>query len=219
MAIASYDKTKFYNDYDLSAHITKNAGSPPVIAPNSLADLVKRENRFGHDARQFPDDVRGWGGYGPPTLAECTDSNWIAVVVYRFCTDAHCTAGDFSHGRSLGQSDQRQLEQEPSRSALNAAYNIGLRVADDVILTNVIGFDVKVWDPAPNSGGGQGAYVDLGAYPKRHNNGSTRFAGHNRAKQTVSRPTPYLSPAARTDKPSLSSTCRQAVSTMDVRAG
>ena len=34
------------------------------------------------------------------------------------------------------------------------------RLADDVILTNVIGFDVKVWEPAANSG--QGGYVDLG---------------------------------------------------------
>jgi hypothetical protein len=33
----------------------------------------------------------------------------------------------------------------------------GTRIADDVILTNVIGFDVKAWDPQA------GAYVDLGA--------------------------------------------------------
>ncbi len=36
----------------------------------------------------------------------------------------------------------------------------GTRVADDVILTNVLSFDVKVWEPAAN--GGQGGYVDLG---------------------------------------------------------
>ncbi len=34
------------------------------------------------------------------------------------------------------------------------------RLADDVILTNVIGFDVKVWEPAANNGAG--GYVDLG---------------------------------------------------------
>ena len=33
-------------------------------------------------------------------------------------------------------------------------------MADDVILTNVLSFDVKVWEPAAN--GGQGGYVDLG---------------------------------------------------------
>ena len=36
----------------------------------------------------------------------------------------------------------------------------GARVADDIILTNVIGFDVKAWDPTYN--GGVGGYVDLG---------------------------------------------------------
>jgi hypothetical protein len=42
----------------------------------------------------------------------------------------------------------------------NYFYQDGTRVSDDIILTNVIGFDVKVWDPTAN--GGQGAYVDLG---------------------------------------------------------
>ena len=56
-------------------------------------------------------------------------------------------------------------------------YSNGARIADDVILTNVIGFDVKAWDPYaqvldPNPTGqgdpnaqtyvAQGAYVDLG---------------------------------------------------------
>jgi len=43
------------------------------------------------------------------------------------------------------------------------AFGSGIRISDDVILTNVIGFDVKAWDPtAPNVSGGLGAYVDLG---------------------------------------------------------
>jgi prepilin-type N-terminal cleavage/methylation domain-containing protein len=42
------------------------------------------------------------------------------------------------------------------------AFRDGVR-RDDVVLNNVIGFDVKVWDPgAPGSGGASGAYVDLG---------------------------------------------------------
>ena len=36
----------------------------------------------------------------------------------------------------------------------------GTRTTDDIILTNVIGFDVKAWDPKANSG--QGGYIDLG---------------------------------------------------------
>ena len=47
-------------------------------------------------------------------------------------------------------------------NALTSGTN-GTRVADDVILTNVIGFDVKAWDPtAGYVAWGTGAYVDLG---------------------------------------------------------
>ena len=39
----------------------------------------------------------------------------------------------------------------------------GTRLADDVVLTNVIGFDVKVWEPAPNQpNSNMPGYVDLG---------------------------------------------------------
>ena len=41
----------------------------------------------------------------------------------------------------------------------------GSRLSDDIILNNVIGFDVKAWDPTAN--GGRGGYVDLG-----YNNGT-----------------------------------------------
>ena len=56
------------------SHITKYANNQPVVVPNSLADLVKRENRYGHDATKFPYDVRGWGKYGLPTLSECSST-------------------------------------------------------------------------------------------------------------------------------------------------
>ena len=73
----------------------------------------------------------------------------------------------------------------------------GTRIADDVILTNVIGFDVKAWDPtAPILSDGKqnhhcpaielrsiwrlgvttvsyGAYVDLGYYPTSRHTGRT----------------------------------------------
>ncbi len=116
-AVASYDPKQFYNDYDLSAHRIKNASGQTVIVPNSLAELVKRENRFGHDARQFPYDVRGWGGYGLPTLAECTDPNWIAGWSTG-STPTPTAPPAVPHGRSLGQFGQRQLEQEPSRPGI-----------------------------------------------------------------------------------------------------
>ncbi len=54
---------------------------------------------------------------------------------------------------------------DPATGAHNSYYTpgsptAGQRIAEDVILTNVIGFDVKAWDPTYN--GSVGAYVDLG---------------------------------------------------------
>jgi hypothetical protein len=54
--------------------------------------------------------------------------------------------------------------QRLSDTALTAGVS-GIRIADDVILTNVIGFDVKAWEPE------QGEYVDLG-----HSLGTGRFS-------------------------------------------
>ncbi len=90
-----------------------------------------------------------------PTLRECSWSGWLAgnqpppvapatvppVINLDFWTN------------------------DPTRRLTDTAFlvppNSGSRIADDVVLTNVIGFDVKAWDPTAN--GGAGAYVDLGS--------------------------------------------------------
>ncbi len=49
-ALAAYpNKANYYNDNDISARIVTANGKFQIV-PNSLADLTKRENRFGHDA-------------------------------------------------------------------------------------------------------------------------------------------------------------------------
>jgi prepilin-type N-terminal cleavage/methylation domain-containing protein len=164
---------RFYNDYDLSARMTRDASGKTVIAPNSLADLVKRENRYGHDATPggFPFESRQWLGYGLPTLAECTSKNWmrnwsVGSTPLTLPVKNQSPAGpadmwdttpnsQFSLTASSGTSLSDQ--------ALTNGANDGLRISDDVILTNVIGFDVKVWEPAAN--GGAGGYIDLGSNP------------------------------------------------------
>jgi hypothetical protein len=155
-AIAQYaNKPQFYNDYDLSVHIDATG----KIQPNSLADLVKRENRFAHDATKFPFDVRGWLGYGLPTLAECTSPSWMASWTSGSTPPAPNTS-------PAGAVDRWDLS---PTGVVNTAFSDqafspkqdALRVSDDVVLTNVIGFDVKVWEPAAN--GGAGGYVDLGS--------------------------------------------------------
>jgi len=172
----------FFANNDLSVR-WQNGG----LVANSLGDLTKRECRYAHDvtkgADSFPFDARAWGRLGLPTLRECSSPKWIA-----------------------GNMSPRSVPEEPTDfwndptpwpavvdpvTGTLKDYLDGPRVAEDVILTNVIGFDVKVWDPGapvlsiPNSTdqvapgepryleglqkvwpvASYGAYVDLGYAP------------------------------------------------------
>ena len=100
-----------------------------TIFANTLGDLTKRENRFAHDTT-FPFAVAHWDDARLPTLGECA-ANWLnpAPVSPNFPLDYW---GD------------------------PPIVDTGARANEDVILTNVIGFDVKVFDPM------EGTYVDLG---------------------------------------------------------
>jgi len=112
------------------------------LIANSLGDLTKRECRYGHDTRGFPFDARGWGLWGLPTLADCS-ANWPIAPTSK---------------------PAAQIDFWKERAISTISGTIGPRAAEDVILTNVIGFDVKVWDPD------MGIYVDLGK-------GSGRMSG------------------------------------------
>lgn len=132
---------EYYNLYDVSARPFPST-APTAMRPNTLGDLTKRENRFGHtNAWMFP----LWGPANP-------------------------TYGPAYNARvaPLG------TDTSPS----------GVRVGDDILLTNVLSFDVGVWDPGapvyydatgvaiePSDPGwypptgtpiSYGAYVDLG---------------------------------------------------------
>ena len=152
----------FFGNYDISARVQGTG-----IVPNTLGDLTRRECRFAH-AGPFPYSVAGnwfWTWVSStstttfptlPTLNECSFSSGWAV--------------DRTGGSAIKTFDQTAASPIPLdfwsnvsnyRVADNAITGAdGTRVADDVILTNVIGFDVKAWDPTAN--GGIGAYVDLG---------------------------------------------------------
>jgi len=143
----------FYTNYDISA---RAEGANIVF--NTLGDLTRRECRFAHNRAMFPYDVRGWAWTLSslaiptlPTLSECTDS---------------------SSGWSINRAPVNLITPPPTLDFwTNAAANRpsdyamtgapGTRIADDVILTNVIGFDVKAWDPTAGASS-SGGYVDLG---------------------------------------------------------
>ena len=152
-AIASYSKPNFYANNDISVHIA--AGQ---IVPNSLGDLTKRENRFAHPVSGpnpnnpngppgFPFDIRRWGLLGLPTMAECSSSTWMG----------NWTNGSTPLPVAMPTIDKRGVDMwdKSTDDKLNVSKVVpdqflaqdGTRLADDVVLTHVIGFDVKVWDP------------------------------------------------------------------------
>ncbi|MEN6498799.1 MAG: hypothetical protein ABFD16_31215, partial [Thermoguttaceae bacterium] len=163
------DATPFYRNYDISV---RNSDGGGALAANSLSDLTKPENRFAHritaNAPFHPHFVSGspivssawanlidrtaaaddwthmadpnhWAALGVPTLCECSSAGWIAGS--RLPSPGAVTPGMFDawlnpHPSSL---------QDPATGVLKA--HIGPRIGEDVVLTNVISFDVKAWDP------------------------------------------------------------------------
>ncbi len=123
---------------DISVRYETPGGTPTLIA-NTLGDLTKRENRFSHyntnttynPAFPFFAVVAPINSMNsPPTLQTSMNLSWPTnrPLLYAF----------------IG----------PSLDAAGNQYNPNLdtngnpiRLGDDVLLTNVLAFDVQVWDP------------------------------------------------------------------------
>ncbi len=154
----------FYDDYDVSSRFDSSSGN---MIPNTLGDLTKRENRFAH----YGDATFAYGDFpfpvsrvGIPTfpLAAFPIPDWPPT------TGSTNLPGNWPAGH-------------PEESAF-LAPSADARIGHDVLLTNVLSFDVQVWDPtAPvrvengvalepgdvgwssaTTIGATGAYVDLG---------------------------------------------------------
>lgn len=81
---SSSNYRSFYALYDVSARqedgpwgLQATAGpNTGRLVANTLADLTKRENRFGHQPYAWPHDARFWGQLRLPTLRECSSPYW-----------------------------------------------------------------------------------------------------------------------------------------------
>jgi len=160
----------FYGRFDISARPAYDGTSH--VAYNTLSDLTKRECRYAHryntsggSANSFPFDVRSWGILGLPTLRECSHGNWsVGVTTIPSLTVPNPYTFDFWSQQPFGWSS------DLDRTTGTILEYDGPRKADDIVLTNVIGFDVKVWEPA------KAQYVDLG-YEKSLPTASPTVAG------------------------------------------
>ncbi|MEI8374056.1 MAG: prepilin-type N-terminal cleavage/methylation domain-containing protein [Planctomycetota bacterium] len=143
MALANPDKGTFYAKNDISAHIADGK-----IVPNSLADLTKNENRFAH-AASAP-FTSGWGSLGLPTLNECS-SGWMAGWVSGSTPPPAGGGGGGVTDLWDSASIQTGPLKEDALVTGTPPPTPATRIADDVVLNNVIGFEVKIWPAAAGS--------------------------------------------------------------------
>lgn len=156
----------YYATSDVSAHVVVN-GSTPTVVPNSLGDLTRREYRYAHPYNPsnlldsnwpFPYDVRVWGQFGLPTLRESAANNSSLGTVFTLGTITPKTPSTYtppymsrdfwSNPYPWVSTNNANWNTDPLTGTM-AVFNDPnvTRIIDDVVLTNVVGFDVKAWDP------------------------------------------------------------------------
>ena len=142
-----------YNQSDVSVHLeggqadhrTAFASRAEELVANTLGDLTKRENRYAHQPLQFPHSAAFWWPLGLPTMQESTAPSWPLPEL-----PASSSWGDWVNITGVPLSPmptELDFWSLPPSSGALSDYDNGPRAGEDVILTNVIGFDVKVWDP------------------------------------------------------------------------
>ncbi len=156
---------RFYEKNDISVRFQSG-----LVVPNTLSDLTRRECRYAHPVDVFPFDARRWGLLGLPTLQESATWDLLnppipppqlipnpsplnPIYPSQYCY-FRAFSPPFNSPLDLWTNDTSHRLPDPCPLLIQGVQSN--RIADDIILTNVIGFDVKAWEPA------LGQYVDLG---------------------------------------------------------
>jgi type II secretory pathway component PulJ len=144
----------FYGEYDVSVRQeggrseTRAGWGPARLTTNSLGDLTNRQNRFAHQPYAWPHDVRFWGQLGLPTLRECSHPAWPLPLNNVDPEEVVLPAG--APPQPVPTADllvQPHPWPEVDVETGTLVDYSGPRMAEDMILTNVLSFDVKVFDP------------------------------------------------------------------------
>ena len=137
----------------------------------SLEDLARRARRFGHDGIQsssppypiYNGAHEGWYYLRMPTVEE-TDY-WSKNNIQYWKTDSVTTAPVLPTTPGKANPDLWEAPyffpdlQERKSGSLNQCVDLSNRnprAGEDVVLTNVLSFDIKVWDPLTEK------FVDIG---------------------------------------------------------
>ncbi|MDR0337575.1 MAG: prepilin-type N-terminal cleavage/methylation domain-containing protein, partial [Planctomycetaceae bacterium] len=146
--------TPFYATNDVS--VRNNGG----IVANQMSDLSRRENRFTHSNGTFPYPLYGsasaneWYFLRMPTLEEAVHSTWLVgqslpsfPITPTPPTPPNTPYWDFwenPNGLSGGTWQQDTASGSISSYVTSPRHS---RAGEDIVLKNVISFDVKVWNP------------------------------------------------------------------------
>ncbi len=123
----------YYSKWDVSARVVRtNSGTPPrELLPNTLGDLTKRENRFGHNP------VPGFFG-GDPDATSPPPPDAFPHVLFQ---------------NAIRRQTYDTIAPPPASDGSLRPFGLPFdlfsesRVGEDVMLSNVLAFDVRVFDP------------------------------------------------------------------------
>ena len=167
---------RFWRDFDFSAHLGKNGTGVKLHTDNSLVNTTGGSNfslgrpgfRFGHDrASHFPREFVP--GPGPDGLWSTQQDNgpfFIGRFTHEETSHGHF---GFPHTPSVDAGGNAINDGNPMKKVgvqnnplavgedgVVNQYRGGSRRAEDILMTNVHSFDIKVWDTA------LGEFVDIG---------------------------------------------------------
>jgi hypothetical protein len=167
----------FHEKNDVSISM-RNVGTPnPEFFFNTLSSLARRENRFaryyvGTGDFPFPHNSK-YRDLRLPTLAEL-DGGFLQPNVLPeprvplpvdLWNNPNYAASAVVNSNPSSSEQQRELAQD------TGWLTAGSRAGEDIVLTNVISFDIKVWNPETNTfvnlgDGSIGAFGSGGRYSK-----------------------------------------------------
>ncbi len=207
----------FYRDFDVSARLEWDAGTSTWrVKANTLADLTRRENRFGHSFQNlstitnnplpFPYGIynnAAWYQLRLPTLAECTmddtQASWrmgkqiVTKTNMYDMLNSQLRYTDRAINNDWGDQPANTFPKSALKPYLDywnnplpwanidsktssllkgadvfdgvstSNFQFKQRTNEDVLLTNVIGFDIKVWDQESKG------FIDLGEFKNTNN--------------------------------------------------
>ncbi len=150
----------FYTDFDFSAHFDTTAGH---VKFNSMADLNDPRNRFGHYRGTYStmeDSASVSPGFPREYVGSGTGSRFFGRYSHEetsALTFAYpqIQAGTQAQHPLLRNFSAAQAANFEADGRLDDVY-AGSRIGEDIIMTNVLSFDVEVWDEA------LGQFADLG---------------------------------------------------------